>query len=56
MVKAVQELESGINAETVARNHCISKVTKNILLWWKSLTYRRKPIPDAQYPATQKNP
>ena len=27
MVKAVQELESGIDAETVARNHGISKAT-----------------------------
>ena len=33
MVKAVQELESGINAETVARNHDISKAT---LYNWKS--------------------
>lgn len=33
MVKAVQELESGIDAETVARNHGISKA---ILYNWKS--------------------
>lgn len=33
MVKAVQELESGIDAETVARNHGISKAT---LYNWKS--------------------
>ena len=33
MVKAVQELENGINAETVARNHGISKAT---LYNWKS--------------------
>ena len=33
MDKAVQELENGINAETVARNHGISKVT---LYNWKS--------------------
>lgn len=33
MVKAVQELENGINAETVARNHGISKAT---LYKWKS--------------------
>ena len=33
MVKAVQELESGIDAETVARNHCISKAT---FYNWKS--------------------
>ena len=33
MVKAVQELESGIDAETVARNHGISKTT---LYNWKS--------------------
>lgn len=33
MVKAVQELESGIKAETVARNHGISKAT---LYNWKS--------------------
>lgn len=33
MVKAVQELESGINAETVARSFCISKAT---LYNWKS--------------------
>ena len=32
-VKAVQELENGINAETVARNHGISKAT---LYNWKS--------------------
>ena len=32
MVKAVQELENGINAETVARNHGISKAT---LYNWK---------------------
>jgi len=32
MVKAVQELESGIDAETVARNHGISKTT---LYNWK---------------------
>ena len=32
MVKAVQELESGIDAETVARNHGISKAT---LYNWK---------------------
>ena len=33
MVKAVQELESGIDAETVTRNHGISKAT---LYNWKS--------------------
>lgn len=33
MVKAVQELESGIDAETVARNHGISKAT---FYNWKS--------------------
>lgn len=33
MVKAVQELERGITAETVARNHGISKGT---LYNWKS--------------------
>ena len=33
MVKAVQELESGIDAETLARNHGISKAT---LYNWKS--------------------
>ena len=33
MVKAVQELENGINAETVACNHGISKAT---LYKWKS--------------------
>lgn len=33
MVKAVQELESGIDAETIARNHGISKAT---LYNWKS--------------------
>ena len=33
MVKAVQELEIGIDAETVARNHVISKAT---LYNWKS--------------------
>lgn len=33
MVKVVQELENGINAETVARNHGISKAT---LYNWKS--------------------
>ena len=33
MVKAVQELESGIDTETVARNHGISKAT---LYNWKS--------------------
>ena len=33
MVNAVQELESGIYAETVARNHGISKAT---LYNWKS--------------------
>ena len=33
MVKAVQELESGIDAETVACNHGISKAT---LYNWKS--------------------
>ena len=33
MVKAVQELESGIDAETVARNHGISQAT---LYNWKS--------------------
>jgi putative transposase len=33
MVKAVQELENGVNAETVARNHGISKAT---LYNWKS--------------------
>ena len=33
MVKAVQELESGIDVETVARNHGISKAT---LYNWKS--------------------
>ena len=33
MVKAVQELENWINAETVARNHGISKAT---LYNWKS--------------------
>ena len=33
MIKAVQELENGINAETVARNHGISKAT---LYNWKS--------------------
>lgn len=33
MVNAVQELESGIDAETVARNHGISKAT---LYNWKS--------------------
>ena len=33
MVKAVQELENGINAERVARNHGISKAT---LYNWKS--------------------
>ena len=33
MVKAVQELENGINAETVARNHGIFKAT---LYNWKS--------------------
>ena len=33
MVTAVQELENGINAETVARNHGISKAT---LYNWKS--------------------
>jgi len=33
MVKAVQELENGIHAETVARNHGISKAT---LYNWKS--------------------
>ncbi|MDD6624431.1 MAG: transposase [Candidatus Cryptobacteroides sp.] len=33
MVKAVQELESGLDAETVARNHGISKAT---LYNWKS--------------------
>ena len=33
MVKAVQSLESGIDAETVARNHGISKAT---LYNWKS--------------------
>lgn len=33
MVKAVQELENGINAETVACNHGISKAT---LYNWKS--------------------
>ena len=33
MVKAVQKLENGINAETVARNHGISKAT---LYNWKS--------------------
>ena len=33
MVKAVQELESGIDAETVAGNHGISKAT---LYNWKS--------------------
>ena len=33
MVKAVQELESGIDAEPVARNHGISKAT---LYNWKS--------------------
>ena len=33
MVKAVQELESGIDAEAVARNHGISKAT---LYNWKS--------------------
>ena len=33
MVKAVQELESGIDAEIVARNHGISKAT---LYNWKS--------------------
>ena len=33
MVKAVQELENGIDAETVARNHGISKAT---LYNWKS--------------------
>ena len=33
MVKAVQELESGIDAEIVARNHDISKAT---LYNWKS--------------------
>ena len=33
MVKAVQELESGIEAETVARDHNISKTT---LYNWKS--------------------
>lgn len=33
MVKAVQEQESGIDAETVARNHGISKAT---LYNWKS--------------------
>ena len=33
MVKAVQELESGIDAETVARNHGISKAT---LYNWKA--------------------
>ena len=33
MVKAVQELENGINAETVARNHGISKATLDN---WKS--------------------
>lgn len=33
MVKAVQELENRINAETVARNHGISKAT---LYNWKS--------------------
>ena len=33
MVKAVQELESDIDAETVARNHGISKAT---LYNWKS--------------------
>ena len=33
MVKAVQEFESGIDAETVARNHGISKAT---LYNWKS--------------------
>ena len=33
MVKAVQELESGVDAETVARNHGISKAT---LYNWKS--------------------
>lgn len=33
MVKAVQELESGIDAETVSRNHGISKAT---LYNWKS--------------------
>ena len=33
MVKAVQKLENGINVETVARNHGISKAT---LYNWKS--------------------
>ena len=33
MVKAVLELESGVDAETVARNHGISKAT---LYNWKS--------------------
>ena len=33
MVKAVQELESGIDAEIVVRNHGISKAT---LYNWKS--------------------
>ncbi len=30
MVKVVQELESGIDAETIARNHGISKATCTI--------------------------
>lgn len=33
MVKAVQELESGVDAETVARDHGISRAT---LYNWKS--------------------
>lgn len=36
MVKAVQQLESGISAETVAREHEISKAT---LYNWKSKYY-----------------